>query len=164
MDKETLMAEAKRRYPEGCKIRCANDNSHSLEDAIVKHSKFNYMSNPLGIHHGNAWIVLKGKWAEIISMKDVEPFTIGGYVRTIVDGDPDKDKSHNTFKKGEIYQIKSIDSDGLVNFDQDGPRLYTRTSNPCGYPQECEWIGMNPHETLPQEESLVEVINNFPIY
>jgi len=162
MEEKELMAEAKRRYPEGCKIRCANDNSHNPEDAIVKHSRFNYMRDPRGIHHGNAWVVLRGKWATIID--NAEPFTIGGYVRTIVDGDPDKDKSHNTFKKGEIYQIKSIDSDGLINFDQPGPRLYSRPNNCGSYPKECEWIGMNPHETLPQEESLVEVINNFPIY
>ena len=154
------MAEAKRRYPEGCKIRCANDNSHNPEDAIVKHSRFNYLSNPNGIHHGNAWVVLRGKWATIID--NAEPFTIGGYVRTIVDGDPDRYREHNAFKIGEIYQIKSIDKNGLINFDQPGPRLYMRLQD--NYPIECEWIGMNPHEILPQEESLVEVINNFPIY
>jgi len=162
MEEKELMAEAKRRYPEGCKIRCANDNSHNPEDAIVKQDGFHYLREPGGIHHGNAWVVLRGKWAEIISMIDVVPFTIGGYVRTIVDGDPDFYQDHNRFKKGEIYQIKSIDSDGLINFDQPGPRLYMRLQD--NYPIECEWIGMNPLELLPQEESLVEVINNFPIY
>lgn len=161
-EQEQLLAEARRRYPEGTKIKCANDNTHSPEDITIKHSKFNYMSNPLGIHHGNAWVVLRGKWAEIISMEEVEPFTIGGYVRTIVDGDPDRSEEHNRFKKGEIYQIKTIDSDGLINFDQPGPRLYMRKQ--CNYPIECEWIGMNPLKLLPQEERLEEVINNFPIY
>lgn len=156
-EQEQLLAEAKKRYPEGTRIKCANSNSHQAEDAIIKHSKFRYMSDPLGIHHGNAWIVLRGKWAEII----YEPFTVGGYVRAIVDGDIDRSHEHNAFKKGDIFQIKTI-KDGLINYDLPGPRLYIKPEG--NYPRECEWIGMNPHETLLQEESLVEVINNFPIY
>lgn len=162
MEEKELLAEARRRYPEGTKIKCANNNSYQPEDAIIKHSRLNYMSNPLGIHHGDAWVVLRGKWAEIISMEEVKPFTVGGYVRAIVDGNTDKSE-HNCFKKGDIIQIKSIHNTGLINHDQPGPRLYTR-SGESSYPKECEWIGMNPHELLPQEESLVEVINNFPIY
>jgi hypothetical protein len=159
MNKETLMAEAKKRYPEGTKIKCANSNNHHPDDAIINHSKFTYMF-PQGIHHGNAWIVLHGVWATII--EEVPPFTVGGYVRTIVDGDTSKSDYHNNFKKGEIYQIKSIDSDGLINYNQPGVRLYTK---PCGhYPTECEWVGMNPPDLLSQEESLEKVTNNFPIY
>ena len=160
MEEKELMAEAKRRYPEGCKIKCANNNIIDKgEDDLIDYSKWAYMTD-YGIHQGNAWIHLKGRWAEIETL--IKPFTIGGYVRTIVDGDPDRNQEHNRFKKGEIYQIKSIDSDGLINFDQPGPRLYMRLQD--NYPIECEWIGMNPLELLPQEESLVEVINNFPIY
>ncbi len=159
MDKETLMAEAKKRYPEGTKIKCANNNSHHPDDAIIKHSRFQHMDSR-GIHHGNAWIVLHGVWATII--KDVEPFTVGGYVRTLVDGDHSISSTHNEFKKGEIYQIISIDSDGLINYNQPGVRLYTK---PYGqYPIECEWVGMNPPDLLSQEESLEKVTNNFPIY
>lgn len=160
MDEKELMAAAKRRFPEGCTIKCANDNIIDKgEDDLIDYSKWAYMTD-FGIHQGNAWIHLKGKWATIIDT--VKPFTIGGYVRAIVDGNTDKSE-HNCFKKGDIIQIKSIHNTGLINYDQPGPRLYTR-SGESSYPKECEWIGMNPHETLPQDESLVEVINNFPIY
>jgi len=80
-----------------------------------------------------------------------EEYLIGGYVRTIVDGDGIEE--HNTFKKGEIYQIKSIDSDGLVNFNQDGPRLYRKSWGK--YPKECEWIGME----LPSEVETYPIFN-----
>jgi hypothetical protein len=159
-DSDELLAEAKRRYPEGTKIKCVNNNSHHPDDAIISHSKFAYM-NPQGIHHGNAWVVLHGVWADII-IEEATPFTVGGYVRTLVNGDTRYGGNHNQFKKGEIYQIKSIDSDGLINYNQPGVRLYTKPY--ANYPIECEWIGMNPHGTLSQEEGLVEVINNFPIY
>lgn len=161
MNKETLMAEAKRRFPEGCTIQCANDNIITKgEDDRIDYSKWAYMTD-YGIHQGNAWICLKGKWATIID--NVKPFTVGGYVRAIVDGNTDKSE-HNNFKKGDIIQITSMHKEhGLINYNDEGPRLYIRPEG--SYPTECEWIGMNlPTELLPQEESLVEVINNFPIY
>lgn len=168
--KEIDLAYAKQHYPIGTVVGMTQVHSNSKETRTIGDQNFKWMGDGrvlVGtVEQGNADYSMALKtdtgWAKIISMKDDKPFTIGGYVRAIVDGDIDRSHQHNRFKKGEIYQIKTIDLDGLINYDQPGPRLYMRKQ--CNYPIECEWIGMNPLELLPQEESLVEVINNFPIY
>lgn len=73
--KEQLLAEAKRRYPIGTKFKCAHGNIDDRNDnksirsingvfTVVEHKILND-----GIHSGNGWIVLRDKWAEIISQE-----------------------------------------------------------------------------------------------
>ncbi len=96
-EKESLLEEAKRRYPEGAKFKCVNNNSRG-ESTIVNHSLFEYFKN-YGIHQGNHWIVLYDKWAEI-----VKPFTPEHPEYYEYTGAEVKSKN---FTVGKIYKIKN---------------------------------------------------------
>ncbi len=76
--REELMSEAKRRYPIGTKFTCVNGNPIDLNGCVINsHDDFkisgrNSSDNTFGIHHGNNWVVLNGKWAEIVKKSTIE--------------------------------------------------------------------------------------------
>ena len=77
---EELLAEAKRRYPIGTKFRCVNGNCHgkAVADDIWEVSNYGKASMKThGIHSGNGWILLHGKWAEIVELP--EPKIVNDY-------------------------------------------------------------------------------------
>lgn len=72
--KEELLAKAKRDYPPGTQFRCANGNTPAGSiNGIFTVSTYRYMGAPQnGVHSGNGWIYLYGKWATIISTPETK--------------------------------------------------------------------------------------------
>ena len=72
VSKDELINECKKRYPKGTKFRCANGNNYDHEKEsvkgvfTVKAYSFIDIISVYGVHSGNGWLFLKGKWAEIV--------------------------------------------------------------------------------------------------
>ena len=104
---QDILEECKLRFPAGTKFKCANGNVDDLNDSKYGSKKgifevidYKVMSNPSqGVHSGNGWLWLRGKYAEIISLSE-ENYKIGDWVVMITNSGRNK--------KGEIGQITEI--------------------------------------------------------
>lgn len=69
--KRILTKVAEIKYPIGTRFKCVNGNTDSRhEDSIFNVHDYNYLLTSRGategVHCGNGWIYLNGKWAEIV--------------------------------------------------------------------------------------------------
>lgn len=90
---EEIQAEAKRRYPIGCKYKCANAPEHGLvsildEDSITYSIKNEYS---IWAHEGGGCLYYNGKWATLVDMPkqaDTSSLDISGHDMIAVHSSP----------------------------------------------------------------------------
>lgn len=71
--KEALLEEVKKRYPVGTKVNCARGNkqNHPVTDYVV-FTAWEKEDGQVSIYTGtNCWLVIHGKWAEIVKQEEM---------------------------------------------------------------------------------------------
>ena len=156
MYKDELLAKAKELYPIGTIIKAVitRENSNIIE---------NEESTVLGKYYwaegsecpacrvknkkGNiqyAALYVGGLWATIVSkseVKEVDKWTVGGWVRIIVDGLGDYDSN----KKGELLQVVRLQDSHIIvckNSRGYNVKCFITKKGEEDIECECEWIGM----------------------
>lgn len=76
---QNVLNECKKRFPIGCKYKCANGNNDDVFEGSVNGvfevKEYIIKENPhFGVHSGNGWLYINGKYAEIVSLLEEKKY------------------------------------------------------------------------------------------